>query len=109
MTKSQVYWWLMLDNVSVVLTVLLVVTCLVGVVGSLVLCISIANQEIDPKNFELLKYWFVIIPIAIAAMLCPDSKQYATIKILPKIANSDFAKQIPADMQSMYDYTNSGT
>jgi len=96
MTESQVYWWLMLDNIS---TGLAVFAILIGVVSAVATCVALANQE----KYGLLMLMPVSLLCIALACLIPNSKQYAVIKILPKIANSDFAAQVPKDMQTMYD------
>lgn len=40
--------------------------------------------------------------IALALNFVPTSKQYAMIKIFPKIANSDIAKEMPQDAKEIY-------
>ena len=95
MTESQVYCWLMLDNISAFLLVF----------GSLLLAFGLIAAI--ALSFELKKHIFWLAPafgllLLVIGVFCPDTKQYATIKILPKILNSDFAKQVPDDIEFMY-------
>ncbi len=98
MSESQVYWWLMLDNFAMVACAIFIMSCM----ASILIFISSFSEDI--------RYLFFLIPIITVMLLCclvPSSKDYAMIKVIPKIANSDFAAQVPVEMQSMYDMAKS--
>ena len=98
MTELQVYLWLMLDNVK----------SLLGLFGGIpaVICTSVAIAGVDELTASQCKKIFVVFIIGCLicsfALLTPSSKQYAMIKVFPKIANSEVVQEIPEDMTDMY-------
>lgn len=109
MSEWEVYWWLKLDAIGVALTILSILLvivngfCLIAPLDSV--CLS------DEKNKEEAKkviMWGVkIIPVTllviVTAVLAPSTKEYAVIKVLPKVVNSDFAKEAVGDAKMIYD------
>lgn len=99
MTELQVYLWLMLDNIKITIEI-------VGSAGTFVmffvLLIGRAENSFSKKeiaNLRKLLVFFVLL--LFTNMFIPTSKQYAVIKVLPKIANSELVKTDMPDMYNM--------
>ncbi|NQS88387.1 hypothetical protein HQ584_01145 [Patescibacteria group bacterium] len=102
MTETQVYWWLMLDKIGLFWCFPLALTVATFFIIGLIL---------SEEDWNLCKkFWkFVTVPLAVVAfvfgLICffiPTSKQYAMIKIFPKIANSELSKEVQQDVPEMY-------
>lgn len=105
MTESQVYWWLMLDNISgfFFFVGILYLLFLMGTIITLFILFT-NEDDVDPKKAKKLIFILTLfLPLFISSLFVPNSKQYAMIKVFPKIVNSDIAKEIPEDMKGMYD------
>lgn len=110
MTESQVYWWLMLDNFhgsnggfQVFIIMILGLFGGLGIFG----LFSKWKQNGDLINPRLsigmgVLNFFFWCSIAGLTIFIPTSKQYAIIKVLPQIANSEIAKEMPEDAKQMY-------
>ena len=102
MTEMQVYWWLMLDNISFVGGF---IGCIVGGVstfGIIGITVSAITGEMSTKY---LVTWYIYVPLIILCILTafiPNSRQYAMVKVFPKIANNEVVREIPDDMIDMY-------
>lgn len=104
MNETQVYWWLMLDNIGFFF-LLLTVTCIFGLGIIFLIRYDYNNwdyyEEEIKKQFKLTGLILAILfPIFLfATTFIPSSKQYALIKVLPAISNSEI---IQKDMPEMY-------
>ena len=108
MNEIQIYCWLMLDSISSSLHIFsLIVGC---IVLSIVAFFKESNYDWEkdcPRSVgdgikgvgKNLRFWLIILFISV---LLPSSKQYALIKILPQIANSDTATELQQDVPEMY-------
>ena len=106
MNSLQVYLWLMLDSISGVFIAATILGAVAsGVYVILFLCTSGDYYKEDHKNVLRFKWVLWLLLFCIPAVLIPTTKQMAVIMILPKIANSELAKEIPDDMKDMYDMT----
>jgi len=98
MTEWQIYWWLKLDDIQGVLVVIGVL----GFCGCLFTWIGYFLNDI--QNIKALIIATIVISlICIVATFMPSSKQYALIRVLPAITNSEIAKEVPADLKELYD------
>lgn len=101
MTEYQVYWWVMLSNIQGAAQFLGIVFGVISVVG--IISSSIACWE--KSTLKYLKLHFIFIPLFLLSCttcLIPNSKQYAMIKVFPKIINSDVAQDIQNDFPELY-------
>ena len=103
MTEFEVYLWLMLDNLKVGGGVFGTISAVIIAVTVIMIAVNVADKTFSSKSLLL---YIILLPILIISlsitMLIPDSKQYAVIKIFPKIVNSNIAKEIPDDMRDIY-------
>lgn len=103
MTEAQIYFWLMLDNISGFFVAAMIIYGLIMLFATLVILIQVNEGCMDKKHLILLRLWIIFPIFTAGAVFTPTSQQYAVIKILPKIANSEFVtKEVPADMKDMY-------
>lgn len=114
MTEWQVYLWLTLDSVKVLFVFFVCISTLVAFV-SIVYVVNKIDYYPDEKDWKFAKRCFGIaiksvcfaIAFLCAALLIPSTKQYAVIKVFPKIVNSDFAKEATGDAKDMYEMAKS--
>ena len=107
MNEWTIYLWTRLDgiwNVSMFGSVFL------GI-ASVMLCIAyfvhLTDEEYNKKELSVLRKLFPSVPVIwvlclLAAVFVPTSKEYAMMKVLPKLANSEISQQIQKDMPEMY-------
>lgn len=105
MTELQVYLWLMLDNIKVTSTVM---AAFIASFFSLTTIILYAGVHIEGK-LEYKKpalIGTIISSVMILMLFCtcliPTTKQYAAVKVLPKMVNSELVKDMQQDMPEMY-------
>jgi magnesium-transporting ATPase (P-type) len=96
LTSKQMYWLLMLDNISLM-------TSFVTIVGGVALLVTaigflVIQESIDPFK-KLKKFWLTSITVvAVCALLgtfIPTTKQMAAIIVVPKIVNNEQVQQMP--------------
>lgn len=94
MSEWEVYCWMMLENVQFSLCTIFI-SSIVWMVAVSIICTG---------EFEKLKPPLITF-VVILALNCviPNSKQYAVIKVLPAVVNSDFAKEATGDSKMIYD------
>lgn len=90
-TTMQMYWLVMLDNLTFGLGVILVMCCLFFILGIPMLG-AIGSEDIFPS---IAKKVIVIAAVSLLGLLfIPSTKQMAAIMIVPKIANSEKVQTI---------------
>ena len=108
MTEFEVYLWTRLDLFH---SDGFILCCmLLGVLGCSALAFFAKAKWDDYSNVQNLpdcisaikKNVLLWLAVMFLASLTPTSRDYALIKVLPKLANSDFAKEVPADMKDVY-------
>jgi len=114
MTGFDVWLWLKLDAISGLVWALGFAILILACTGQIAARLWRAELPRNPNpnditwaNGVLLKSWVwavVGVILVVAGVLCPSTKQYAVIKILPQVANSKFvSEELPADAKEMYD------
>ena len=98
MTEFQVYLWLSLTRIGNML-IFFSIMIMGGYVITKVF-ISYSNNDDFQKLNPLMLLFF--IPLFIG-MLLPSTKEYAVIKVFPKISNSKFVEEIKKDVPELYD------
>ena len=104
MTEWQVYLWLMLDNLQFVWFVFLVL----GVLSVIAIPVSYEcsgyKEEVGMKclKFFTIPSMTLLLIAVIVTLFIPSSKQYAMIKVFPKMANSEMATELQQDVPEMY-------
>ena len=107
MSEWTIYLWTRLDgilNVSMFGSVFLGIASAILTIAYFV---NLTDEEHYKKELSVLKKFFPSVPIVwmlcvLAAVFVPTSKEYAMIKVLPKLANSEISQQIQKDMPKMY-------
>lgn len=107
-TESIVYWILKLDDIRGLMIAIAVIAALSSsVFGTGIAFFWDAWNDEDKKRLSICKKcFFVLITVfsvnALAITFMPSTKQIAMIKIIPAIANSEIADDIPKDAQDIY-------
>lgn len=96
MTELNVYLWLKLDIVRCGLEAL----GLFIIVGA-ILYVAVSN------SFKSGVFWLFLVAILFIALglMIPSTAEYAVIKVLPKISNSEIVSEIPQNVKEMYQMT----
>jgi len=95
MTESQVYMWLILDNIKV--------ASLIFTIISIFIMVYISIEIVVNNNKFLMLFWTIPIVSLILSVILPSSKQYAIIKVLPQIDNSELTTKLKQDIPELYD------
>ncbi len=95
MTGWQMYWLLMLDNISVGFWTATVTFLICTIIKMVVNCA-------DSEFYEHIKLTFVMLAATgffwIFAMLTPTTKQMAAIIVVPQIVNNEDVQKLPANL-----------
>jgi hypothetical protein len=102
MTGTEMYWLLMLDNISTMFVILCFVSGFaIVVVSALVLCATEDMGWEDVKPFAK-PFYVIAVPLfiitCIAATMLPTTKQMAAIIVVPKIINNETVQELPAKL-----------
>lgn len=107
-TESAIYWILKLDDIHCLIVIIAVVALLTSIIsGTGVAIFWDAWCDEDKKRLIICKKcFFVLIPVlcvsVLTATFMPTTKQMAMIKIIPAIANSEIADDMPKDAKDIY-------
>ena len=91
-----VYLWLKLDAICKMLTVL----TFLGIIAFVILLLAYGNactggiEDLDSLKKSIMKVGILTMTFLILANCVPNTKQFATIILLPKIANSKTTKRL---------------
>ena len=108
MTEFQVYLWLMLDKINVLSNAVLFLGVLISLVIGVIEGTNFyqINKDDNLASIHGLKkgsICFILCLILFFILkMVPTTKQYAVIKVLPKITNSEIVSEIQKDMPEMY-------
>lgn len=94
MSEWEVYWWLKLSDFRGIL--------MIGssLIGSAIFAGALIPTPEKPRRL----FWLLpLLPLLITGFVLPSTQQYAVIKVLPKIVNSDFAQEAVGDARMIYD------
>jgi hypothetical protein len=121
-TASEMYWMTRLDGIrnlmvtanvaAIVLLFVLAFMLLSYVINSLP-SPSDSENAVGVKNCSILKGWFKWVSIAFVLLsvvsifrtFIPTTKEYAAIKFIPIVANSERVEKIGEDAGELYDLT----
>lgn len=102
LTAFQMYWLLMLDNISnffgVVTIVIIFGIALLVLFGPVI----VMNVE-NPPSWNQIKKISIVVGIIISffgagVMFIPSTKQMAAIIVVPKIVNNEKVQQLPEEL-----------
>ena len=102
-----VYWITRLDSIIGAMEVFLFLTIVISTIGTIVLFISLADDE-DTNAWPIaLKAAKIIVPIVavffILKTFIPTTKEAAAIYIIPKISNNESVQEIPKIVAKLMD------
>jgi hypothetical protein len=106
MSEWTIYLWTRLDGVvgtSITFSILCGIASIMITIGYY----ATAEEEYQEKEHKILGRFLPIVPMIfvlsiLLALFVPTSKEYAMMKVLPKLANSEISQQIQKDMPEMY-------
>lgn len=106
-TPSEMYWILMLDNISNMFCAFSVFLSVIAVIGLIFRTITTVSDTCS--EYQLRRICRCHNVVVVAAMVCwftfcfvPNTKQLAAIKVIPAIVNSGATKQIAEDAKDLY-------
>lgn len=98
MSYFSVYLILILDNISMTLTVIAIILSVMLIIALVILLSAYEDGGIG--EFPIKNTTKIFIPlyllITLTAIFCPNTKQAATIYLLPKIANNKSMQKLPS-------------
>lgn len=98
-TPAEMYWILKLDdirNAVQCLGICFTIFAIVVTIARLIMCGPPATRK-APRTLIAISSILII-----ASTLLPTTKQYAAIKVVPLILNSDAVKTVAADAKDLY-------
>lgn len=104
-TENTIYWILKLDDIAGLLLVMAIIAAAFSMGALLVCAICVEADDRDScKTAKMIcgKSGIIAFICAIAFTFLPNTKQMAMIKVVPMIANSEIARDIPADAKELY-------
>jgi hypothetical protein len=105
MNELDVYLWTRLDSIRFVVCLIAWTYWLASFVATIWICVLRSGNEYkEPKviKFSLAKMWIGFVLIAFISCIFPTSREYAMIKVIPRIANSELSAQIQKDVPELY-------
>ena len=108
-TPAEMYWLLKLDDIRGIIIAVAIISLLVTIViGALCFIFNgpgyEETSEKDRNTYirRSIVSFIITIVIGLSAAAMPSTKQYAAIKVVPLIVNSDAAKKIATDASDIY-------
>ena len=108
-TSTEIYWLLKLDDIRGLFAAVAVFMAIVGaitMVARTVMCGPLSEDTAESLKSRVRKASNLTLIIAfvfsLVATLLPSTKQFAAIKVVPLILNSDALKQVAADASDLY-------
>jgi hypothetical protein len=106
MNEWTIYLWTRLDGVvetSIAFSIIFAIASILITIGYY----ATAEEKYLEKEHKILGKFLPIVPMIfvasiLLALFVPSSKEYAMIKVLPKLSNSEISQQIQKDMPEMY-------
>ena len=113
MSEWTIYWWTRLDSIGTALTIMAIfgaigagVTAIIGVISKGMGSGYGKDDEDNKRAYgclqAVIKILWVIVPVWVLAVFVPSSKEFAMMKVIPKLANSEISQQIQKDMPEIY-------
>lgn len=101
-TASELYWILMLDNISATIVCIGMISFVTFITSFLILCLEGVTEQ-TKRLKKVTKAAFTLGAILLlASCFIPNTKQMATIKILPAICNNKDIKTLSAETLELY-------
>lgn len=103
-TMTELYLFTRLDGLRGLILAVAVVTAMIAALSCILNGIYLAENGKPLFSWNLIAIPIVsIFILSFACVLIPTTKEAAFIYIVPKIANSKFAQEIPSDMHDIKD------
>jgi len=107
MNESMIYLWTRLNGIWNVAMFGCVFFGIASVVLTVAYFVHATDEEYNKKELSVLRKFFPSVPLiwfvcVIAAVFVPTSKEYAMMKVLPKMANSQMAQDVQKDIPELY-------
>lgn len=100
MSEFDVYFWTRLDylqGTSIAFTVVL------GIALIFLSIVHIVSRQNDwDYKVNVIPFYWVFTVLILLCIVIPSSKEYAMIKVIPRIANSELSAQIQKDVPELY-------
>lgn len=108
-TPAEMYWLLKLDDIRSIVIAVAIVALLITIVAWALCFIfngpcyeDVTDKERNTYLRRAVVSAIITIVIGLSAAAMPSTKQYAAIKVIPLIVNSDAAKKIATDASDIY-------
>ncbi|MCK9279214.1 MAG: hypothetical protein M0P71_01110 [Melioribacteraceae bacterium] len=109
-TENMIYWITRLDAICMYLSIMSIISGVLFILITIgyVCSLSIASEEIEKENIgKSKKIWTYTLIIFLSSftilIFIPTTKEMATIKILPMVANSEFVQnKLPKETEELY-------
>jgi dihydroorotase-like cyclic amidohydrolase len=108
-TSTEMYWLLKLDDIRGLFIAVAVFTAIAGgitTIARMVMCGPLSEDTDESLQSRVRKASNLTLIAAFVfgmiATFLPSTKQYAAIKVIPLILNSDALKQVAADASDLY-------
>ena len=105
MSEFEVYLWTRLDSIEIVFGLIAWTYWFACIIATIWICVLRSGNEYDKPRvikFSISKMWIGFVLIAFISCVFPNSKEYAMIKVIPRIANSELSAQNQKDVPELY-------
>ena len=101
MSEWTIYLWTRVD--SVYFTVgLFCWVFLFGMIAATIITAIKKNDGDDVSWKPIIRLWIFMVSLGMLSCAIPTSKDYAMMKVIPQLANSEISQQIQKDMPEIY-------
>lgn len=101
-TASELYWILMLDNISTIVICIGMISITVFIISFLIRCLE-GEAEQTKRLKKVVKATFTLgAVLLLSSCFIPNTKQMAMIKILPVICNNKDIQTLSAETLELY-------
>ena len=107
MSEWMIYLWTRLDGIWNMAIFGSVFLGIVSAILTVAYFVHAIDEEYNAKELKILRKLFPLVPMIwcvflLVAIFVPTSKEFAMIKVIPKLANSEISQQIQKDMPEIY-------
>lgn len=107
MSEWTIYFWTRLDGVLGVSIGIAIVSGILSLISTLMYPCCKASPEYNKQELAFCKAFvpkvqIIFVLSLLVALLLPTQKEFALIKVLPKLANSQLSQDIQKDIPEMY-------
>lgn len=101
-TVRELYWILMLDNISAIVICIGIISFIIFIVSFLILCLEGVTEQ-TKRLKKVTKATFTLGAVfLLASCFIPNTKQMAMIKVLPAICNNKDIQTLSAETLELY-------